>query len=506
MTFKFYVDWENNNDFTDSIDDISADVLNAEWQLGIRKPFQDVSDGATAKLTLDNSGAKYTPENASSALYGYLLPQRRIKITNDDGVTVRTMFVGWIEFPSVNWTPASASTGKIHATLMGQGAKLLLDNLEARLEQYTDVTADEVIADVLVQATIPPASPGLWVLGQPGSTELGETTVLGSASDYSDLEVGITTFPTYGDKETRSGWDVIKEVTTAERGRFYFDRDGKAIFWNRHHLLTDTTNDGTVNTSSGYMPTGLKYTYGDQVVNVVKIDANPRQTGNSETLWSLDRTVTIPAQETINFDIRLRKSNGQFAGASSLSGSPTFSSGTAVVTVTAEGGKAAVAVANSASQQAIMTGLTVTGAPTIQQNAMSVTVEDSTSISAYGKRGLQVSLGPVEDYDDVRDIAQFELNRRKDPSGNVSELEFVNKDNGTANLHQLTWKIGTRLNVVASELSHDSDYFIIGERHKWGSGEVHKTTYYLEPASKSQFWILGQSGFTELGETTTLAY
>lgn len=506
MTFKVYVDWQNNNDFTDMIDDISADVMMADWQIGMRRAFQDVADGSTAKLTLDNSSGKYTPENASGPLYGYLLPQRRIKIQNDDGSTVRTMFVGWIEFPTVEWSPAGASTGKVVATLVGQGAKQLLDDLEARLEQYADVTADTVIADVLQQATIPPASPGLWVLGQAGNSELGETTTLGTESDYSDIETGVTVFPTYGDKETRSGWDVIKEVTIAERGRFYFDRDGKAIFWNRHHLLTDTVNDGTVTTNNTYKPRKLAYAYGEHLANVIKVDANPRQTGNSETLWSLDRTVSIPPNDTAAFDIRLRKSNGQFAGASNLTGSPTFSQGTAVVTVQAEGGKAAVTATNSATEQAVMTGLTVSGAPTIQQNAMSVTVEDATSIGAYGKHGLNISLGPVEDYDDIDNIARFEINRRKDPTGNISKIDYTNKDDGALNLHQLLWTIGTRINVTASEISHNSDYFIIGEKHVVKPGSLHTTTFYLEPASKSLYWNLGVADFSELGETTLLAY
>ena len=34
---------------------------------------------------------------------------------------------------------------------------------------------------------------------------------------------------------------AIGDVTAAERGRFFFDREGKAVFWNRHHLLQGAT-------------------------------------------------------------------------------------------------------------------------------------------------------------------------------------------------------------------------------------------------------------------------
>jgi hypothetical protein len=53
----------------------------------------------------------------------------------------------------------------------------------------------------------------------------------------------------------------------AERGRFFFDREGKAIFWNRYHLLDDTTSSGTFDDAM----TGMVYAYAgyDQLKNNV---------------------------------------------------------------------------------------------------------------------------------------------------------------------------------------------------------------------------------------------
>lgn len=505
MTFKFYVDWQDNNNFTDSIDDISADVIDASWQLGMRKAFQDVSDGASATLTLDNSSAKYTPENASSPIYGYLLPQRRIKIVDNTGGSDRVMFVGWLEFPSVDWILAGQNTAKVTATLIGNGAKSLVSKLEPLLPQYTNVTADTIILDILKQTQLTPALSGLWLLGIETASELGQTTVLGSISNFSNLETGLTTFPNYGDKQTTDGWTVIREVTVSERGRFFFDREGIGVFWNRHHTLLDTTNDGTVTLTSN-PPRNIKYAYGDLISNYIQVNANPRQTSSSETLWELDRAVTVAAGGDEQFNIRLRKANGQFAGASNLSGTATFTQGTAIVTIAPKGGKATVSIMNSdTTQPAILSGYTVVGSPTVQQNELSAVSFDTASIGLYGKHALTISLSAIEDYADIKSISNFELTRRKSPVGNIQSIDFINSANGTANAHQLEWQIGTRVNANISTLSHNNDYFIIGERHKWYEN-IHQTTFYTEPAELHKFWILGQSGYGELGQATYLGY
>lgn len=506
MTWYIYVDWQDNNDFTDNIDDITADIISIEWQIGIRTPYAEISEGGQCKITLKNDDKKYTPENTLSTLYPYLTPHKRVKIVNDDGVTTRTMFVGWIDFPMVNWQANGTATGAITATINGNDAKILLDNIEVPLEQYTDVTADTIILDVLEAGQVPPAVAGLWVLGQAGSSELGETTVLGNVSAFSDLDAGSTIFPTYGDQQPQTGWQIISEVVKAERGRFYFDRTGKAVFWNRQHLLVEVTTGGTVNTQSLNKPQKLDYTYAQYLANEVRVDASPRQTSTSEQLWQLERSMTIPANQTNEFEIRLRKSNGQFAGASGLSASPTFTSGTASVSVTPLGGKANVSVINSDTTPAVMSALTVSGAPTIQQNSLTVTSMDTDSIGKYGKRGYSLNLAAVESYNDIKAIADFELSRRATPFGAINKIEFFNADNGTANAHQITHTIGDRINVVASELSHNADYFIIGEKHEIGLGHNHKTIWYMEQSAANAFWILGAAGYSELGNTTILGY
>jgi hypothetical protein len=87
---------------------------------------------------------------------------------------------------------------------------------------YTDTTADVVLRDVV-------------------------NTIISPTVATNNIEVGLTTIPFYGDIPMNA-WSVVVDVTGAERGRFFVARDGRATFWNRHHLLEseDITSMATI--------------------------------------------------------------------------------------------------------------------------------------------------------------------------------------------------------------------------------------------------------------------
>lgn len=508
MALKVWVDWNNDGDFTDGIDDISADVMLASWRLGMRNPYQMVADEMTLDLTVKNGDGKYLPENTGGTLSGLLLPNRKVKVAFDTGGTTQ-MYFGFIEWPEVVWSPAGSNTALITAQLTAVGPKRQMEELEIPLGIYEDVTGDAIISDVIAASSLPAAISGSWVIGVPGLSELGSTTTLGDETDYAAIDTGVTVFETYGDTTPPSAWDVITEVTEGERGKFFFDREGKANWWNRTRLISETTNAGTVSSSGTYKPIGLDYTYGAQLANVIRVDSRPRNVGASETLWELDTTVNIPVGGTVELEARLRKSTGQFSGSSNLTATPTFSAGTATVTVTPQGGKAKIQLVNeSTTAAAVLSGLTLEGAPVVQQNDISIQIQDADSIGTYGKQGLQIDLGSVSDYATAKAIADFELFRRKDAYGEVNWVRFRAAADGTANAHLLDWTIGTRLRVDIDELHHDRDYFVIGEEHRWEPGDgggVHEVKLNLEPAQAGGAWLIGVAGFGELGSTTVLA-
>lgn len=486
MTIQVLVDWDNNGNYTGIYDDITADVKKAEWRNGMREPYQEMGDENVATLILNNADGKYNPENSSSVLYGNLLPHRRLQIKMDSVV----MYTGWIQFPVVQWKVDGAATGQNESRLYGVGAKRFLDKLESNLNLQTSVTGDTIIEALLLQSGLADIS-----------------------TDYTNIDTGLTSIDYIGDAQGQTIYQTITDVTAAERGRFFIGRDGLGYWFNRQRFLQPGayTSVGTVNTQSGsYKPTNLDYGFGRYLATKVRVSSQQRDVKASENLFELENSITTPASTVKNFEIRLRRSNGQFAAAGSLTPTPSFSSGSASVTITAQGGKASVEIDNSAGLvDAVLSSLTVAGAPTVDTQQVIATAEDLTATSTYGQIEYPLSLGPLSTYSEAESVAQFELGRRVVAQGDVNMLQFLRTANGTDNAHLTTWKIGDRITVTASEIGHDSDYFIIGEEHQWTpgiDGGIHTTTFRLEAALFNTFWLLGVANYSELGISTILGY
>ena len=75
-TWTIAVDWSRNGSFTDTNDSITDRVIEAIWFVGQKQPYQEVADNSMLTLLLDNSDGRFSPENASSPLYGSLVPLR----------------------------------------------------------------------------------------------------------------------------------------------------------------------------------------------------------------------------------------------------------------------------------------------------------------------------------------------------------------------------------------------------------------------------------------------
>ena len=77
-----YVDWNNDGDFDDLHDSITSDILEMSFQRGRDYASQLSGKSVAGKLTirLENDTAKYSPDNSSSALFGSLLPGRKVQV------------------------------------------------------------------------------------------------------------------------------------------------------------------------------------------------------------------------------------------------------------------------------------------------------------------------------------------------------------------------------------------------------------------------------------------
>src|SRR5688572_29617524 len=95
-TFSFEFDWDNNGSWTDE----AAEIRSTHIRIGMAEgaPLTDtVAQIGTCVLTMDNSTQRFSPDNASGALYGKLLPRRPVRVRATDGVTTWALFRGYID-------------------------------------------------------------------------------------------------------------------------------------------------------------------------------------------------------------------------------------------------------------------------------------------------------------------------------------------------------------------------------------------------------------------------
>jgi len=81
-------------------------------------------------------------------------------------------------------------------------------------------------------------------------------------------------------KDTFDVYRALKDVVAAERGRFLYSREGKALFWNRHHLLQG--GETSVPAFNDTMK-DLAYQYAglDEFKNEVFVVCHPRAVSDS---------------------------------------------------------------------------------------------------------------------------------------------------------------------------------------------------------------------------------
>lgn len=509
MAWKVQIDWDRDSNFTGTYDDITEYVLNAEWELGCR-PYELVADEATARITVTNIDKRFSPENSSSPLYGSMVPNLPVRIMLDDTVL-------WSGLTG-SFKPDPFQFDKRQAIIECTGIKTLLERFELYVDLYENVTADEVIQDIITQIVQPPASVGLWLLGVAGYSELGVSTYLGDISEIAELDTGITEFAYAGDNIQESekrlnAYEVIRQLVEAERGRFFIGRDGKAVFWNRYALLNDGTVDATINDTAADMKYLTQFE-ANELVNRVEVTVYPREEGASSTdlVWDLGTSVTLGAYEAKTIYAPYRDENGRFLAVKNLQtpagGDISIDAG-GVVEVEGKGQRARVTITNNTANEITLSTLKLRGKKVTSTYPIMVEAQDETSMATYGTKSINFDLKMLDDISTAEGLALFELRRRSSISGRVDSVTLEEQIEAETD-GQIQYGIGDLVRVVDTQTSHDENYHIVGERHKLDASADRRhwlvSEWLLEPASIAPFWALGVAGFSELGVTTVLCY
>ena len=356
---------------------------------------------STLDVELDNTDDRFTPNNVDSTLYGYIKPRVPIRIETIIGTSFR-LFTGYIK----NFHPDIKS--KI-CSLECYDNQVLLNNKEANGIVYEDNRTDELLTVLATLAELDPAQ-------------------------YT-FEVGLH-IVNFGYFENRNVWPVMGELAIAERGRIFFDRYGTLTFWNRDHLhnqtsiITLTQNDWILD---------LDYSIAEHdIKNYITVQAKPRASAGIQVVWSngdvqyldaySDTLILIPANGSQSAWLELEDPCSTFippvSGTDFIANSEQDSSG---VDLTSNifvnqfieyGDSVYVNVVNTGDTDAYLVKFQVRGNPAQVLNYIQVNVQDTTSISLYGKQDETIQNNFIQDEGSATEIAYEELWRRQDAVNN----------------------------------------------------------------------------------------
>ncbi len=285
------IDWDRDGSYTDETDL----VLFAKWSLGFQQAHKVVGNDAKLTLLMRNEDKRFTPENSAGPLSGKLAPLRPVKVESHDGTSTRRHFSGWVQ--SIH--PAANQNGERTATIQVAGAMQFLKATETKIELQENQRSDQIIDALIQEVIFPPALADAWVLGDPDYSKLGESTTLADLTAYSDFEEGVLTVQTAGDNWVRQGgysdqekdtFDVyrgIRDITAAERGKFFFDREGKAVFWNRHHILDKDAVDASFDDAM----TDMQYVFAS--LEQTKNESGSRCKPSRRLCWTFFKTPSM---------------------------------------------------------------------------------------------------------------------------------------------------------------------------------------------------------------------
>ena len=491
ILYRVAIDRDNDGRFATEID---REVLELRWRLGLRRAYDSMADTSWARVTVRNPQGAFSPERQR------LESGMRVRIQSDNGGQVHSHFTGVIS----HIEPDAGTLGRKQAVIHLQDIQPWLEDSPARAAPQIDVTADQVIRDLLEGAVIRRAViAGFCLVDVSGYNMIDGVRIFPPGHLTLNLERGKTRFAYVGDwwRESTSIRAAIKEIVASERGRFFVDREGALVFLNRHYtLLKEDLAAQFADDMSG-----MSYSYGDQRLNRLTLLMRPREIGeNDSLLWQLPGELRLEQRSELSLTLRLLDAQNQPFGllavnrlVSRFERSPenrgyTINEDVAVEVTRLGMTSIDIRLINRRFEDVFLTLLQLYGKPLYRHDPLEIVAADGEGQYLYGLKQLTLDLPALSDITTARAFAAYEVARRKHPRGLIGALQLDAREHGSDALGATLFD---RIRVSESQTGHQArDYFIIGEEHHVrDGGAFHEIEWTLEPADSSRFVIVDDS-------------
>lgn len=489
------VDWNNNGLFSDANEDVSVDVQWLHWERGRNNELERAISGQ-CEFYLRNDTGKYSPDNSSSPLSGNLKPGRKVQVRTTSPI-VKTHFTGYIEDIIPDPDPENLRC-YIRAV---DGAAQVLATKSVRSIIFTDKGAGSAVDDSLDRVN--------W------------------SATARILDTGQTTFPQWWSHDEYA-LDAIHKVEEAERGFFYIDGQGNAVYEDRHHRLKGAHLTSQASLTAADI---IKMNYQSrlrELKNEITIKVYRAVAGSAGSeLWRLRQIVYLPA--ATRSILVMGQSSATTATAVFLASysNPATSVITPVATtdytanqaidgtgtditsqltvslVTSFAQGAAIAVTNGGPKGGYLTLLKIRGTLQERPDPLIIMQGDTTSQTEHGRRTLEIDNNLVQDANEAQDYADYLVGQLKDPQPYI-EIQVPNTTSTLTNFI-LQRDLSDRITITEGNTGVNGPYFI--ERGEWTVEETDwLVKFLLRKADLLTYWILDDTTYSVLDSTTRLAY
>lgn len=481
--------------------EIKEQVVELRWRLGMRQTYDSLAAPSWARIVVNNQSGAFSPERNP-------LPSgTAIRIQSLHNGVARTHFSGTVS----HIEPEAGEWSRKLAVIHLQDMQVALDSFRASLPPQVDVTADQVIAALLARATIRPAViAGFCLIDVAGYNLIDGVNLFPPLRLPQRLDRGRTRFAYVGDwwRQSTTLWAAIGDIVASERGRFFVNRDGEAVFLNRHHTLVHSTLAAEFSDDMR----GLQYSYGADRLNQLTLTMRPREVGAGDSLlWRLQAALRIGPRSELEATLRLADERDEPIGLLSVDrlvsrfqlsaddGSNLVTQDVSTEVARVEASAAVVRIKNGQRHAVYLTRLVLYGKPLYRGDPLDIVAADYAGILLYGIKPLALDLPALSDITTAQAFAAYEVARRKNLRGTVRSMRLNAREQPAASLNASLYD---RIRISERQTGQlKQDYFIIGEEHHVSAGgSSHEVNWTLEPADSTRFVIVNDSVIGDVSE------
>lgn len=471
LTYSILVDWNNDGDYSDTSENVTADILMrpVSWVFGRDQDRSLAPAGpGEARWTLCNSDLLYSP-GGSSPIAANVLPGRPILITLTP--TGGALVTGWGGF---------------------------IDNVDVHTEkdqQNVDFSAIDALTDRISGDTV---TTTLYETIRTGDAITVILDEIGWPVGKRSIDSGATVIPYWWLTNVAAG-EAIDDLVRAEGDTAICYVDGGVItFKDRLHRAIDTNatsiQDTYCVTGTGVpCVTGISacpggsliytdpfvYDHGlKNVINYVSIQVVNRWYNVFEVpVWTTDDSFVLGNSASTTYFVA---TEDPFKDAIAPVSGVDFQvlAGSATATLSQTSGSSTIITVTAGAGGATINGLQLRARGLVLKNLQIITSTDATSVAKYGQQRYPEEIPWVNAYD-AQAIADSIVDHRKGLVP-VVQLRTVNKDQAHENAI-VARDISDQLTVRNDRLGVNTQFYVERVEHTlMGLGQIHAQVLGME--------------------------